>query len=694
MEALRSFFGRIQKLAWTQLAKRTPGENAYHILVPVIGAATGAASVLIAHLISQLQRLCWGGGEQLLEVALDASWQKKLIVLTLGGLVVGIIAYLTRTEARAGTSGIIHALALKGGYISLQQTWPRIVGGIVTVASGGSLGREGPMIQFAAAYGSHLGRRCKLSTQHLRILVCCAAASAIAAVYNAPIGGAFFALEILIGNFALEVLGPVVVASIISTLIFRACMGDLPRFVIPHYELVSAWELIAYLALGIIGGIASVLFSRALFWSEDLFKKLPLPRYVKPAIGFALVGVIGIWYPHVFGNGYDATNRALHEELPLKLLLILPVVKIVATALTSGSGGAGGLFTPSLMIGGIVGGAFGYGVHTWFPLHTAEHGAYALVGMGAVLAGTTHAPITAIMMIFEQTNSYQIVLPLMFVCIVSNVTVRLFRTDSLHVEALRRRGIVLPRGPEAGVMQNRRVSHVMHDDPDVVKASEPFSTVVEHFLKSRHNHLYVVDGDHRFLGAIPLHALKEMLHQTDSLKGVVAVDLIEERFDVVTPDERLADTMEKFWHQNTERLPVVSDTKTRRLVGWISKRDLIGIYNQEILQRQQLLGRFAVTDEAGRRETYVELPTGFQLQTVTVPAALDGETISKLAPRARHGVHVLAVKRRDPTTGLESVDMPGPNTRLKTDDRLVIIGAVEHIAKFISALAAVAKPTG
>jgi len=694
VEAFRSFVGKLRQLVWAQLAKRTPSENAFLILVPIVGAGTGAASILIAHLISYLQSKWWGSSGILLEISLTVPWQTKLIILTLGGIVVGCLGWLTRTETRGGgTSSIIHALALRGGAISARQTLPRVLAGIVTVACGGSLGREGPMSQFASAYGSYLGRRCKLSTPHLRILVCCAGASAIAAVYNAPIGGALFALEILIGSFALEVFGPVVVASVISTLIFRGFMGDIPRFVIPHYELISAWELIAYFGLGILGGLASIAFRRVLFWTEDLFQKLPMPAFVKPALGFALVAGIGIWYPHVFGNGYDAVNRTLHEQLPLTLLLILPVAKMVATAITAGSGGAGGLFTPSLMVGALLGGAFGYGVHAWFPAQTAEHGAYALVGMGAVLAGTTHAPLTAMVMIFEQTNSYQIILPLMFVCIISTVTSRLWRGDSMHIEALRRRGVILPRGPEASVMQTLHVSDVMHEQVDRVRVNDTFPVVVDHFLNSRYNNLYVVDEGDRFLGAIPLHALKEMLTQGENLSSVIAVDLLDETFTFVTPADRLADTMDKFWQQNSERLPVVRDAGTRQLLGWISKRDLIGIYNQEILQKQQVLGRFSTGEDSGRREQYVELPTGFQLQTVLVPAALEGQTISEVAPRARHSVHVLAVHRGGGVSGREPVEMPGPGTRLHTGDKLVIIGAVEDIAAFISALATtVAKP--
>ena len=676
-----------------QLARRTPSENAFLFLLPVVGVVVGLASVAIAHVLAFLQNHIWGSGTSLLEAAqsIEPRWWCIVIPLA-GGIIVGVIGWGLRIETRgAGTGRLIQAITLKGGVISLGETLRWLCAALVTLATGGSLGREGPMMRLSAALGSKLGRLCRLEPRHLRMLVCAAAASALAAVYNSPIGGSMFALEILMGSFALDVFGPVVVASVLSTLVFRMAMGNLPRFVIPHYELVSAWELPAYLVLGILGGVVSLLFGKALYWAEDAFEKLPGPRWLKPALGFALLGGIGLFLPHVFGNGYDPVNMVLHEDvsLPFKMLLILLVAKMLATALTFGSGGAGGLFMPSLMIGALLGGAFGHRIHIWFPAHTAEQGAYALVGMGAIVAGTTHAPITAIMMIFEQTNSYQIVLPLMFVCIISHFTTRLLGGKSIHDEALCRRGVKLPRGPEDSVMQSLCVADVMHDDVTAVNHSVPFAGVVERFLKEPYNFLYVTDGHGKFLGAIRLHALKEMLTQSDALQTVVAHDLLDDTFACVTPDAKLADIMEIFWQQSCERLPVVNNLTDRKLTGWISKRDLIGVYSQEILRKRQLLGHFVVQDQDEKRDMFVELPEGFELRTVELPAQCIGQTLAQLAPRSSFGVHVLAVKRRDPLTGKDSVELPGPQMLLRNGDRLAVIGQGDGISRFITALAAV-----
>jgi len=657
-------------------------ENRYLLLVPVIGVLTGLSGVLIAHLIAFFQNWFWGSGHHLLDAASETPWYFRVLIPAVGGLLVGLIGVLFRTETRgAGTSGLIQAIALRGGAVSLRQALPRTLTAILTMASGGSLGREGPVITFAGALGSSVARRLQIGPTQVRILVCAAAGSAIGAVYNAPIAGSLFALEILMGNFALEVFGPVVVASVISTLIFRSAMGNLPRFVIPQYQLVSGWELLAYLVLGILGGLVSVVFSRSLFLAENLFDKSRLPKWLTPAMGFGLVGVMGIFYPHVFGNGYETVNLALHQQLPFHLLLVLPLAKLTATALTLGARGTGGLFMPLLMVGGLLGGAFGRQVHEWFPHQTAGHGAYALVGMGALVAGTTHAPLTAIMMIYEQTNSHLIVLPLMFTCIISSVTVRLLRVNSIHMETLRRRGIVLPRGPEESVMRTLCVRDAMHEEITAIRQDVPFAEIVERFLKEPYNNLYVVNDAGQFVGVVRLHTLKTMLRQAESLPVVIARDLMDDSFPVLTPEQRLADTMEVFWHEHAERLPVV-ESGSRRLIGWLGKRDLFGIYSQEILRKRQLLARFSLKDSEGERDMFVELPEGFQVSVVTIPPTIAGRTIRQLALRSRYQLHVLQLKRLDPQTGRPIVEPPSADAPLAEGVQLTVIGPAEGLARF------------
>ena len=687
---VRSIGNKFRTLIWPQLAKRSYGENVFLLLLPLVGLAVGLTSVVTAHIISFLQNQFWGSGQNLLAAAAENPRPLRIIIPLVGGLLVGVIGWFFRVQTRGGgITTIMQAVSLKGGTISVRQTVPRDWAAIVTISTGGSLGREGAMALLASAIGSYTGRHFKLSTQQIRVLVCASAAAALAAVYNAPIGGSLFALEILMGNFALEVLGPVVVVSVISTLVFRSAMGNLPRFVVPHYELVSAWELLPYLGLGLLSGLISLLFMSSLFTSQNVFEKLPGPKWIKPAIGMTLVGIIGVWFPHVYGNGFETVNLTLQgaKELTLTLLLLLIPMKILASSLTFGSGGAGGLFTPSLMLGALVGGAFGYEVHHLFPSTTAEQGAYALVGMGGLLAGMTHAPLTAIMMIFEQTNNYQIVLPLMLVCIVSHFTTRLFRARSMEEESLHRRGVTLPTGLEAGVMQSLRVEDIMHDDVPAISHSVPFSMIVEQFLKEPYSNIYVVNSTGKFLGAIRLHSMKEMLHQGESLSSVIADDLVDDSFQFVTPRQTLSDVMDIFWRENAERLPVINNPTDRKLIGWISKRDLLGVYSQEIMHKRQLLGHFVVREGDEKRDVFVELPEGFEVRTLELPVHLNGRTLAELAPRSSYSVHILVIKRRDPVTGRNVTEMPEPTTRLFAGDDLVVIGKDGGLEQFVTALA-------
>ena len=689
LQWIRSVVAKLRTLLWSQFARRSPGDNTFLVLLPLVGLAVGLTSVVTAHIISYLQNQFWGSGQNLLDAAGDNPWPVRIIIPLVGGLLVGLIGWFFRVETRGGgITTIMQAVSLKGGVISLRQTAPRDWAAIVTISTGGSLGREGAMALLGSAIGSYTGRRFKLTTQQLRVLVCASAAAALAAVYNAPIGGSLFALEILMGNFALEVLGPVVVVSVISTLVFRSCMGNLPRFEVPHYELISAWELLPYLTLGLLCGLISLLFMRALFGTQDIFEKIRLPKYLKPAIGMTLVGVIGVWLPHVYGNGFEAVNLTLRGQLPIILLLTLIPMKMLASSLTFGSGGAGGLFTPSLMIGSLLGGAFGFEVHRLCPHATAEQGAYALVGMGGVLAGITHAPLTAIMMIFEQTNNYQIVLPLMFVCIISHFTTRVLKGRSLDEESLRRRGVVLPTGIEAGVMQSLRVEDIMHDDVPAISQSVTFPIIVEQFLKEPYSNIYVVNSEGKFLGAIRLHSMKEMLHQTEALSTVIADDLVDQTFHFVTPRQNLADAMDIFWQENAERLPVINNPADRKLIGWISKRDLLGVYSQEIMHKRQLLGHFIVQEAGEKRDVFVELPRVSNCAPSSYLPQLSGRTLAELAPRSSYGVHILAIKRRDPTTGRSLTEMPESTTHLLAGDDLVVIGKSDSFMQFTAALAA------
>src|SRR5947208_4925794 len=318
------------------LRTRPPGEKRFLVLVPLTGVATGFAAIALVRMLGLVQGLFWGSRHELLRHALLLPAWQRLAIPTIGGVLVGLVILISRQPVGGhGTAGIIEAVAQRGGYLPFGRSLIKALATICTVATGGSLGREGPLVRIGAAIGSLFGRRFHLGGNRLNILVGCGAAAGIAAAYNAPIGGALFALEVVLGNFALESFGPIVVASAIGTVISRRLISAYPAYTPPpHTTLVTGWELWHYLAMGLGVGIASALFIVTLRETEKGFRRLPIPVGTKPVVGLALVGLIGVFYPHVFGNGYDTTNDLLREELPLQLIIVLPILKLVATALT------------------------------------------------------------------------------------------------------------------------------------------------------------------------------------------------------------------------------------------------------------------------------------------------------------------------------------------------------------------------
>ncbi len=666
----------------TQWRTSRPGDKRFLLLVPLTGLATGLASVALVRLVGFVQKLFWGGSRDLLEFAEAASPLHRVVALALGGLLVGLVVLVARQSVRGhGTAGIIEAVARHRGVISMRRTLIKEGATIITVGSGGSLGREGPLMRVGAALGSLLGRRFHLTGNRLNILVGCGTAAGIAAAYNAPIGGALFALEVVLGNFALESFGPIVVTSALGTIVSRGLLGNYRAYNPPSFDiLVSPWEMGHYLLMGIVIGLASALFILALRGVEKGFDRVPTPLWAKPVVGFALVGIMGVWFPQIFGNGYDTVNQVLRQGVPLELVLVLPLLKTAATALTMGSGGSGGLFTPTLFVGSVLGSAYGTWSHTHFPATTAGPGAYALVGMGAMIAGTTQAPLTAILIIFELTGDYEIILPLMLCCTVSLLVGRMVHPESIYTQPLLDRGIRLGGRTEQLVMDTIEVRDVMRAGSTPVAAGEPLESVVRKLLNEGRKELFVVGDNGRLLGAITLADLTQFLDRPDLLQQVKAGDVVYADIPLLQPTERLTEAIGRWAQVSRDRLPVVDGPETRRYMGELSAGDIIFLYSQEVLKKESRLARFDRPVEGSRPETtYVELPGEYVVAMVKLPDSFEGTTLRGLDARRRFGVNVIEVKRH-PGSAREHRIIPGPDTELKGGDQLIVVGRPSEIA--------------
>jgi CIC family chloride channel protein len=556
------------------------------VLGAVVGLTGGFGAVGFRYLIDFFQNLAYGSSEELLNVVLELSWYLKVWVPAAGGLVVGPLVYFFAREAKGhGVPEVMEAVALKGGVIRKRVVFVKILASAISISTGGSVGREGPIVQIGSAIGSALGQVLKVSQDRMRTLVGCGAAAGIAATFNAPIAGAMFALEVVLGEFGLATFSPIVISSVVATAVSRAFLGDIPAFIVPAYELVSVWEFPMYLVLGIFCAVVGVTFTKILYRVEDLFDDFKFPEYLKAIVGGMILGAGGLFFPQVLGVGYGAIDLALMQELAWWLFLVLVVVKILATSITIGSGGSGGIFAPSLFMGVMAGGFFGAVVHQLFPTLTASPGAYSIVGMGALVSATTHGPLSAILILFEMTGDYKIILPLMLSCIVATIFAGQLMKDSIYTLKLARRGIDIREGKEVNVLRSMFVRDVMNRDVETIAEGSALTEMTAKISKSKYNSFPVLDAENKLTGILSFNDYSEAIFDED-LKGlVVAKDLASENVLTVFVDDDLYTALVKISRKDFSTMPVVSPDDPAELVGIVTRRDIIGAYEKAVLKQ-------------------------------------------------------------------------------------------------------------
>jgi chloride channel protein, CIC family len=596
-----------------------------------------------------------------------------------GGFVGGLVLrrFMKAGETH-GISEMIEVVSLGRRTVRMRPAIARVLSSIAVISTGGSEGREGPIIQIGAAMASSLSRRLKLSPERVRILTACGMAAGVAGAYNTPIAATLFVLEVVVGSFSMTIFGPAVVSAVLSTVLVRFFLGDEPVYRVAAFRLESVFELLPFAVIGLLAGPCSALFVRALRLSKKLFASLALTPPLAMALGGAIVGAIGIFLPEVWGNGFEGTNRILRGNPTLLVLALLLVGKLVATSATIGSGGVGGVFTPSLLVGAALGGIIAKLTHAAVPGLDASVGGYALLGMGGLLAGVTRAPLLAVLMIFELTQNTAVILPMMVVSVLAILSAKAFEKDSIYVQSLRSAGIVWEQTPEATTLSSLKVSDVMRTDVKLVSRTLPLAEIVSTFLKTRSLYLYVGDDAGRLLGVVDLHDIKESLPERDLSGLVIAEDLVSE-IPSVTPTEALTSVNEKLWFRDLGQLPVVDAPETRRFLGIVTRRDLLGAFDREILQRSRLTTKVRFGDDLSQ-VSYFDLPENNRLLQVDLPPGLAGKTMGEASLRQKFGVSVLAVKRMS-RQGVERRFVPGPEDRLEPGDVLIVLGTDEAIAR-------------
>ena len=631
----------------------------------IVGLGGGLGAVVFRWLIGQFTYISF----EMMKGWLSFMGPAYVVVVpAIGGLFVGPMIYFFAREAKGhGVPEVMEAVALHGGRIRPVVVVIKSLASSLCIGSGGSVGREGPIVQIGSALGSTVGQTLKLSDERIRNLVACGAAAGIAATFNAPIAGVIFALEIIIGEFSVGYFSTVVISSVASSVVGRIAFGDVPAFPIPSYSLVSPWELLLYVLLGGIAGPVALLFVRTLYWFEDLFEAWHFPEYIKPAVGGLFVGGVGFYFPHVFGVGYEAIEAVLVGKMVLGTMALLALMKILATSLTIGSGGSGGVFAPSLFIGSMLGGAFGIIAHQLLPNITAAPGAYALVGMAAVFAGAAHAPITAIIILFEMTNDYRIILPLMLATVISTLISQKLYRENIYTLKLSRRGVRLEHGRDIDVMQGVLVSEAMTTNVDTVDADLSLIELERAFHETHHHGFPVLDENGDLFGVVTIQDL-ERAKERGPIEGLRVRDIATRRVLVAYPDEPVWAALKRLGTRDVGRLPVVDRHNPKRLLGAIRRHDIVRAYKVGIGRKLEM--------QARAEQLRLGKLTGTEFIDVQVsdhsPAA--GQSIKELKlPEECVLVSIMRDNR---------VLIPHGDTRLMPGDRLTALVGTDHVSEF------------
>lgn len=652
----------------------------------IIGVLCGAAAVGFHHLIHVFQVVFWGTEDVTAESLRAMSWWLLALVPAFGGLLVGPVIRFLSPEARGhGVPEVMLAVAQNNGIMRGRVVIGKTLASALTIASGGSAGREGPIIQIGAAIGSKVGQWVRASGQHLRTFAGCGAAAGLAATFNAPIAATLFTVEVIIGEYSVLQFSPIVISAVIATVISRYYWGNEPVFRVPDYELVSSWEFGPYILLGLMSGLVAIALMRILFHVEDhveSWKKVP--GWLKPAIGGALLGIIGINLPEVFGDGYDTVDMVLHGGLGGWLILLLVAGKLVGTSLTLGSGGSGGVFMPALFLGAMTGQLVGQLSGWMLGAQAGSPGGYALVGMGGIVAGAMHAPITAMVMMFELTGNYTIILPLMTVCIMSTLVTTLMQKESIYTLKLARHGIDLFRGRTLDIFRELKVADCMRGNPPVIGGSVSAAEVTARMMDVESGVLYVVDDAGGLYGTIRLHDLKLLLTRPGTLdQGLLALDLADNRAPVCRPAESLRDALLKFERSGVTELPVIEDPGGT-LVGLLPYAELISHYNEEVFRRDTgdaLMRRFS----AAPAPENVAVAPGVTLRTWRPPPTFWGCSLAEAAlPHRFHVQAVLIRHNAEPgdgeEEGPEEIVLPQRDYIISSRDLIVVCGKDEHVS--------------
>ena len=550
----------------------------------VIGIVAGFGGVLFHYMLKWGSRILWTTPEELGQVPV---WL-RLLIPTAAGLFSGLVVAKLAPEIQGpGVPQVMKALALEGGRIRHRVTVLKTLVTSTLISAGASVGREGPIVQIGASIGSSVSQLLSLDADKRRLAVACGAAGGMAATFQAPIAGTMFAVEILLFDLEVSSMSNIVISAVMGTVVARQMLGQRATIHPPSFALVSHWELLFYLALGIGAGLAGLLLIWSLFGLPRFWKKVPGPQWLRPAMGGLLIGVMGLFLPQVLGVGYGEILKALDGRVILASALILFFAKIAATSICISSGMSGGIFAPSLFIGAMLGTAVGAVAMKCCPIPGVNPAYYALVGMGAVVSGTTLAPMTAVLTIFELTYTYQVILPLMVACIPSLLIVRLFHGYSVYETKLLSEGVDIVKGHEINRLRDMNVSEYMSPLDQVIYTDSPFWEIVDLMEKSAFPHFVVLDNQGRLAGVLTIRDIRTyLIHREECPQNLRAENLMNRDVATIRESDSLEKAFQVFASKGYSFLPVVSEQDSRKVVGILKKSEFLNAYHEKVVKER------------------------------------------------------------------------------------------------------------
>ena len=586
-------------------------EEAFHlVLAAIIGVIGGLVNLVFLKLVALIQWIVFQKSGDSAVLAQDLGEFLRILVPTLGGILAGMVLLLkSHLSGIQKPTNVLEVVAVGDGRIGMRSTLVSAWSSLLSIGTGASIGREGAITHLTATFASKWGQFHQWQPYRLRLMVACGAAAGLAAAYNAPIAGALFAALVLVGNFSMNLFAPLVMASVMATMVSRFWFGIEPWYELPesidYGQAARLSQMGWFLVLGIISGAGGAFFLKSIQNAQSATGKYAWPSWAKLGLAGLAVGLIALVFPGVWGNGYEITNQILHGEsseagfteliqgsvlsdlqawqIPLVVLAGLLVAKFVATVCTVGAGTVGGVFTPTLFLGAGLGAAFGQALGLFDFADNTPTVAFALVGMGSVLAATTRSPLLAMILIFEISLKYELMPPLMIGCVVATLVSQKLHKASVYSAPLHRRGLVVDQeSRRMGSATDRCIGDVMVGPTSPIKETSSLPEISEIFLHSPRNYLPVLSIDKRLVGVISLQDLKAHLNAGDELRAVIALDLMRPPETFMTPNRRLMEALPEIMGSEMEMIPVVNSNREMRLVGSVSRSETLGLMSEVI----------------------------------------------------------------------------------------------------------------